>query len=333
MVGRPAGRVRDLRLRRHLHAAQLATPRADGKARGRRPAPRRLLQLRRLLGRRLLRQGAERRAADARRPRRRRRLRPHRAVRPRRRRDGQRRHRQLRYSISDRPTTRARPSPTSASRWSSDAGERRARLPFPHPAAARYGSRPWRSRTSRPASPPPSPAPAARPARSRWSPSPRCSRADRVRAVLDAGQRVFGENRVQEAEERWPPFREAFPGRRAAPRRPAADQQARPRARRSSTAIHSLDRDSLARKLADGRAGPRRLPDALRPGQHRPRAAEGRRRSRRASTPSSPPAAALRPAGLRPDGDPARSTTTRPRTSRCCATWPPATASPASRWA
>lgn len=35
--------------------------------------------------------------------------------------------------------------------------------------------------------------------------------ADRVRAVLDAGQRVFGENRVQEADARWPPFREVFP--------------------------------------------------------------------------------------------------------------------------
>jgi hypothetical protein len=35
---------------------------------------------------------------------------------------------------------------------------------------------------------------------------------ERVRAVLDAGQRVFGENRVQEAEGRWPPFRAAFAG-------------------------------------------------------------------------------------------------------------------------
>ncbi|HYD17860.1 MAG TPA: YggS family pyridoxal phosphate-dependent enzyme [Patescibacteria group bacterium] len=34
--------------------------------------------------------------------------------------------------------------------------------------------------------------------------------ADRVQAVLDAGQRVFGENRVQEAQERWQPLREKF---------------------------------------------------------------------------------------------------------------------------
>lgn len=35
--------------------------------------------------------------------------------------------------------------------------------------------------------------------------------AERSRAVLDAGQRVFGENRVQEAEGKWPALKEAFP--------------------------------------------------------------------------------------------------------------------------
>ena len=33
---------------------------------------------------------------------------------------------------------------------------------------------------------------------------------ERVEAALLAGQRVFGENRVQEAEGRWPPFKEQF---------------------------------------------------------------------------------------------------------------------------
>lgn len=33
---------------------------------------------------------------------------------------------------------------------------------------------------------------------------------ERVEAVLDAGHRVFGENRVQEAEGKWPGFRERF---------------------------------------------------------------------------------------------------------------------------
>lgn len=33
---------------------------------------------------------------------------------------------------------------------------------------------------------------------------------DRVKAVLDAGQRVFGENRVQEAEARWQPLKAIY---------------------------------------------------------------------------------------------------------------------------
>ena len=91
---------------------------------------------------------------------------------------------------------------------------------------------------------------------------------DRVRAVLDAGQRVFGENRVQEAETRWLPLRERLPRHRAPPRRPAADQQARPRPR--PLRCHPQPRPRLARREArHRRPGPRRLPDALRPGQYR----------------------------------------------------------------
>lgn len=36
--------------------------------------------------------------------------------------------------------------------------------------------------------------------------------ADSIRPVLEAGQRVFGENRVQEAQGKWPVLRETFPG-------------------------------------------------------------------------------------------------------------------------
>lgn len=36
--------------------------------------------------------------------------------------------------------------------------------------------------------------------------------AETIRPVLDAGQRVFGENRVQEAEAKWPSLREEYPG-------------------------------------------------------------------------------------------------------------------------
>lgn len=35
--------------------------------------------------------------------------------------------------------------------------------------------------------------------------------AERVAAALKAGHRLFGENRVQEAQGRWPPFREQYP--------------------------------------------------------------------------------------------------------------------------
>lgn len=36
--------------------------------------------------------------------------------------------------------------------------------------------------------------------------------ADSIGPVLEAGQRVFGENRVQEAQGKWPALREEFPG-------------------------------------------------------------------------------------------------------------------------
>lgn len=34
---------------------------------------------------------------------------------------------------------------------------------------------------------------------------------EKVQAVLDAGQRVFGENRVQDAQDRWLPLKEKYP--------------------------------------------------------------------------------------------------------------------------
>jgi uncharacterized pyridoxal phosphate-containing UPF0001 family protein len=36
--------------------------------------------------------------------------------------------------------------------------------------------------------------------------------ATRIRSALVAGQRVFGENRVQEGQEKWPGLRAEFPG-------------------------------------------------------------------------------------------------------------------------
>ena len=72
----------------------------------------------------------------------------------------------------------------------------------------------------------------------------------RVRAVLDAGQRVFGENRVQEAEARWTPLRAEVPGI-TLHLVGALQTNKLSKALALFDTIHSVDRDSLARKLAD----------------------------------------------------------------------------------
>ena len=72
---------------------------------------------------------------------------------------------------------------------------------------------------------------------------------DRVLAVLDAGQRVFGETYVQEAQGKWPGWRERFPDVRLHMIGPLQSNKARA-AVALFDAIHTLDRMSLARKLA-----------------------------------------------------------------------------------
>ncbi len=72
---------------------------------------------------------------------------------------------------------------------------------------------------------------------------------DRIRAVLDAGQRIFGENRVQEAEERWIPLRTGTPGI-SLHLVGLLQTNKLARALELFDAIHSLDRESLATRLA-----------------------------------------------------------------------------------
>ncbi|MFV0383551.1 YggS family pyridoxal phosphate-dependent enzyme [Paracoccus sp. (in: a-proteobacteria)] len=72
---------------------------------------------------------------------------------------------------------------------------------------------------------------------------------DRVEAVLQAGQRVFGENYVQEAQGKWPAWRAAHPGVQVHMIGPLQSNKART-ALQLFDAIHTLDRMSLARKLA-----------------------------------------------------------------------------------
>lgn len=73
--------------------------------------------------------------------------------------------------------------------------------------------------------------------------------AERVEAVLDAGQRVFGENRVQEAQDRWPPFQERYDGVSLHLIGPLQSNKARV-AMEFFDEIHSVDRPKLATALA-----------------------------------------------------------------------------------
>ena len=72
---------------------------------------------------------------------------------------------------------------------------------------------------------------------------------DRVEAVLQEGHRLFGENRVQEAEGKWPEFRARFPGVEVHLIGPLQTNKAR-QAMELFEAIHSVDRPKLARTLA-----------------------------------------------------------------------------------
>lgn len=73
--------------------------------------------------------------------------------------------------------------------------------------------------------------------------------AERVEAVLRAGHRLFGENYVQEAAGKWPAWRAEFPGVAVHMIGPLQTNKAK-LAVELFEAIHTLDRPSLATKLA-----------------------------------------------------------------------------------
>ncbi len=73
---------------------------------------------------------------------------------------------------------------------------------------------------------------------------------DRIQAVLTEGYRIFGENRVQEAQGKWPAFMEQFTGVDLHLIGPLQTNKTRQAVDLFST-IHSVDRPKLARKLAD----------------------------------------------------------------------------------
>jgi len=72
---------------------------------------------------------------------------------------------------------------------------------------------------------------------------------ERVEAVLKAGHRVFGENRVQEAAGKWPGFRDRYDGIELHIIGPLQTNKAR-QAMELAQAIHSLDRPKLANTIA-----------------------------------------------------------------------------------
>jgi len=72
----------------------------------------------------------------------------------------------------------------------------------------------------------------------------------RISAVLDAGHRLFGENKVQEAQGRWPDLVGRYAGISVHLVGPLQTNKAKA-AVELFDAIHSLDREKLARRLAD----------------------------------------------------------------------------------
>ena len=228
---------------------------------------------------------------------------------------------------TDGTTGEAR-SATSASRWRSEPGTVRPARRLPGALA----SPAWRSTRSAPASPPRSPAPGGRADAVTLVAVSKLQPQARVRAVLDAGQRVFGENRVQEAEGRWPPLRAGLPGRSSC----TSSGRCRPTSSRARSS-------SSTRSTASTATGsPASSPTRCRPAAP----------ARRCSSRSTPAASRRRPgsiptaldgflaacrgptaAGRRADGDPAGGRRPGAAFRAAARPWPPATASPGCRWA
>lgn len=86
--------------------------------------------------------------------------------------------------------------------------------------------------------------------------------AEHIRRFLEAGQRVFGENRVQEAQQKWPALRDDFPDVRVHLIGPLQSNKAKD-AVALFDAIHSVDRPKIARVLAEEMDRQDRRPDVF----------------------------------------------------------------------
>jgi hypothetical protein len=74
--------------------------------------------------------------------------------------------------------------------------------------------------------------------------------AQDIAPVIDAGERIFGENRVQEAMEKWPPLRQRHPGVELHLIGPLQSNKAR-EAVLFFDVIETVDREKIAKALAE----------------------------------------------------------------------------------
>ena len=72
---------------------------------------------------------------------------------------------------------------------------------------------------------------------------------ERIEAVLEQGHRIFGENRIQEAQSKWPDFKERFEGIELHIIGPLQTNKTRA-AMELADCIHTLDRIKLAKNIA-----------------------------------------------------------------------------------
>jgi PLP dependent protein len=86
--------------------------------------------------------------------------------------------------------------------------------------------------------------------------------AERIRPALEAGQRIFGENRVQEAEGKWPSLKADYPDARLHLIGPLQSNKAR-HAVRLFDVIETVDRPKLAGALARAMDKEGRRPDVF----------------------------------------------------------------------
>lgn len=86
--------------------------------------------------------------------------------------------------------------------------------------------------------------------------------ASKIEQVIAAGQRVFGENRVQEAARKWPVLRKPYPSLELHLVGPLQSNKAKD-AVALFDVIHSLDRDKIAGALAKEMAAQGRRPRLL----------------------------------------------------------------------